>query len=124
MLKKGYQRAIERFLRRLRKEIRVQGVILFGSWAKNEAYPSSDLDLAVISEDFSGQHRIARRLFLAERWPSDVPADIVGLTPHELCAAQSLLVREILTYGHVLFDNGCVAEAQKKLKTSRRLSTQ
>jgi len=121
MLKKGYQRAIERFLRRLRQEIRVQGVILFGSWAKDEAYPSSDLDLAVISEDFCGQHRIARRLFLAERWTSDAPADIVGLTPQELCAAQSLFVREILTHGQVLFDSGCVVEAQEKFKASRRL---
>ncbi|MCL6642739.1 MAG: nucleotidyltransferase domain-containing protein [Candidatus Bipolaricaulota bacterium] len=121
MLKKGYQRAIERFLRQLRREIRVQGALLFGSWAKDEAYPSSDLDLAVISEDFCGQHRIARRLFLSERWTSDVPADIVGLTPQELCAAQSLFVREILTHGQVLFDSGCIAEAQKKLKASRRL---
>jgi predicted nucleotidyltransferase len=121
MLKKGYQRAIERFIRRLQREIRLEGVVLFGSWAKDEAYPSSDLDLAVISEDFCGQHRIARRLFLAERWTSDAPADIVGLTPQELCAAQSLFVREILTHGQVLFDSGCVVEAQEKLKTSRRL---
>lgn len=118
MLKKGYQRAIERFIRQLRREIRLQGVILFGSWAKDEAYPSSDLDLAVISEDFQGQHRIARRLFLAERWTSDVPADILGLTPHELHAAQSLLVREILQHGQALFDLGCVAQAQAKLKAS------
>lgn len=118
MLKKGYQRAIERFIRRLRREIRLQGVILFGSWARDEAYPSSDLDLAVISEDFQGQHRIARRLFLAERWTSDAPADILGLTPQELDTAQSLLVREILQYGHVLFDTGCVAKARAHLKAS------
>ncbi|MCS7274115.1 MAG: nucleotidyltransferase domain-containing protein [Candidatus Bipolaricaulota bacterium] len=105
-------------MRRLRREIRLQGVILFGSWAKDEAYPSSDLDLAVISEDFQGQHRIARRLFLAERWTSDVPADILGLTPQELRTAPSLLVREILQYGQVLFDTGCVTQAQAKLKAS------
>ncbi len=122
MLKKGSQRAIERFIRRLRREIRLQGVILFGSWAKGKAYPSSDLDLAVISEDFQGHHRIARRLFLAERWPGDAPADILGLTPQELYTAQSLLVREILKHGQVLFDTGCVVEAQKQLKTSGGLS--
>lgn len=122
MLRKSYQRAIERFIRRLHREIRLQGVILFGSWAKDEAYPSSDLDLAVISEDFQGQHRIARRLFLAERWRSDAPADILGLTPHELCTARSLLVREILKYGQVLFDTGCVAEARKKHKGGRGTS--
>jgi predicted nucleotidyltransferase len=123
MLKKGYRRAIERFIRRLRREIRLQGVILFGSWAKDEAYPNSDLDLAVISEDFQGQHRIARRLFLVERWGSTIPADILGLTPHELRTARSLLVREILKHGHVLFDTGCVAKAQKKRKNSGGPST-
>jgi hypothetical protein len=45
----------------------------------------------------------------------------LGLTPQELCAAQSLFVREILTHGQVLFDSGCIAKAQKKLKASRRL---
>lgn len=118
MLKKGYHKAIERFIRRLRREIRLQGVILFGSWAKGDAYPSSDLDLAIISEDFCRQHRIARRLFLIERWPGDVPADILGLTPQELCMEQSLLVREILQHGRVLLDTGCVAKAHKKLKVS------
>lgn len=113
MLKKGYQRAIKRFIRRLQREIRLDGVILFGSWAKDEAYPSSDLDLAVISEDFRGQHRIARRLFLAERWTDDAPADIIGLTPQELREMRSLLVREIVQHGRALFDTGPVAEAQK-----------
>lgn len=117
MLKRGYQKALERFIRRLRREIRLEGVILFGSWAKGEAYPSSDLDLAVISEDFRGQHRIARRLFLAERWKSDAPADIIGLTPQELRQRRSLLVHEILKHGRVLLDTGAVAEAQRRLRT-------
>ncbi len=122
MLKKGYQRAIERFIRRLQREIRLEGVILFGSWAKGDAYPTSDLDLAVISKDFEGQHRLARRLFLAERWTANPPADIIGLTPQELCQGGSLLVREILEHGQILFDTGSVAEAQRAYLDGKALT--
>ncbi len=66
-MRKGYQKAIERFMRRLRQEIRVQGVILLGSWAKDEAYPSSDLDRAVISEDFGCVAEAHKRLKASRR---------------------------------------------------------
>jgi uncharacterized protein len=46
---------IKRFANELEKEnIRVQKVYLYGSWANKTNKYLSDIDIAVISEDFSG----------------------------------------------------------------------
>ena len=61
---------VERFVAELRKSIRVERVILFGSYARGNPRPWSDIDLAVVSPDFHGgteeDHlllaRVARRI--------------------------------------------------------------
>jgi predicted nucleotidyltransferase len=45
---------VGRFVAELRKRIRVQRVILFGSYAGGSPRPWSDIDLAVVSPDFEG----------------------------------------------------------------------
>ena len=46
---------IDKYLRRLkRQKINVQQLFLFGSYAKGTAHENSDIDIAVISEDFKG----------------------------------------------------------------------
>lgn len=48
------EKVIDAFIRELRKRIRVQRVILFGSYARGAPRPWSDIDLAVVSPDFHG----------------------------------------------------------------------
>lgn len=48
------EEVIDAFIRELRKRIRVQRVILFGSYARGTPRPWSDIDLAVVSPDFHG----------------------------------------------------------------------
>ena len=45
---------VSRFIEELKKRIRVERVILFGSYARGTPRPWSDIDLAVISPDFHG----------------------------------------------------------------------
>src|SRR3990172_10359353 len=45
-------RKIDDFVRRLRSAVKVEAVILYGSYAKGSAGEWSDVDLAVISPDF------------------------------------------------------------------------
>ncbi|MDR0823058.1 MAG: nucleotidyltransferase domain-containing protein [Endomicrobium sp.] len=40
----------------LRNNISIEGMYLFGSYAKNEQKEDSDIDIAVISEDFKGDN--------------------------------------------------------------------
>ena len=45
---------INKYIENLSKEITINKVILFGSYAKNCADEYSDIDIAIISDDFSG----------------------------------------------------------------------
>lgn len=46
--------AISDFIERLEKGIRVEAVVLYGSYANGEPHEWSDIDVAVISPDFEG----------------------------------------------------------------------
>lgn len=43
---------INQFVKAIEKDIKVKQVILFGSYAKGEIKPSSDIDVIVVSPDF------------------------------------------------------------------------
>ncbi|NLH43444.1 MAG: nucleotidyltransferase domain-containing protein [Planctomycetes bacterium] len=45
--------SVERFLAFLRQRLRVDAAYLYGSQAKGAAHPWSDIDVAVVSPDFS-----------------------------------------------------------------------
>jgi len=54
---------INRFINELKKKYRVQAVYLYGSYSKGNASKWSDIDIAVISPDFS-EDRFEERLNL------------------------------------------------------------
>lgn len=55
---------IDRFLVRVKKEIDIKKVILFGSYIRGEQKKWSDIDLAVISDDFKKMNFHQRLVFL------------------------------------------------------------
>lgn len=52
--KENVETIIRSFLDAIRNEIQVDGVYLFGSYAKGTPSKYSDIDLAVVSRDFEG----------------------------------------------------------------------
>lgn len=48
------EEVIGRFITELKKRVHIERVILFGSYARGNPRPWSDIDLAVISTDFHG----------------------------------------------------------------------
>ena len=73
---------LDEALARTLSVVRPERVVLFGSWARGEAGPDSDLDLLVVSE-FEGprsQTAIAILLALADL---PVPKDVFVLRPDE-----------------------------------------
>lgn len=85
---------IDLYLKELKKVIRPQKVIVFGSYAKGKATPESDLDLVVISQDFADFSPDKRfsLLFQARRHPKTrkIAMDIFGYTPKEYDSASLL----------------------------------
>jgi hypothetical protein len=56
---------IEDFVERLKRAIRVDMVVLFGSYASNSASEDSDVDLAIFSRDFDGKSTWERQEAIA-----------------------------------------------------------
>jgi predicted nucleotidyltransferase len=60
----GNLKEVRRFINRVKKEINIDKVILFGSFAEKRQSEWSDIDLAIISDDFSKMTFHQRLVFL------------------------------------------------------------
>lgn len=99
------EKVIARFIKALKKHIRVERVILFGSYASGAPRPWSDIDLVVISPDFHGGTE-ADHLLLS-KVAREVTPQIEALPylpeDFENCEPQSFEA-DILSKGKILFD--------------------
>jgi uncharacterized protein len=76
------RQVLDRIVEQIVKVLDPEKIILFGSYARGEAGPDSDVDIAVIAE--TDQPRGRRTLPLAEAWPHvEFPTDIMVFTPEE-----------------------------------------
>jgi len=94
MVQKKVRKLIQVYKKDLEKKIKVSKVILFGSYARGKATEDSDVDLVILSKDFS-KMRIDKRLDLLQRerrnpLTHDFAMDIFGYTPAELAKASPL----------------------------------
>ena len=94
--------AVERIVHQF-KPLRI---ILFGSWARGQADPDSDLDLLVILPTIEDKRQTAIRIGNAL---SDLPVskDIVVTTPEEIAARGDLIgqvLRPALREGKVVYE--------------------
>jgi len=99
------ERVVASFVDRIAREIRVDSVLLFGSYAAGRAGPWSDLDVAVISADFEDVPVYRRQEMLATAAIGTDPR----ITPigYSLSELRSLvgpaLLREIKSTGRVIY---------------------
>jgi predicted nucleotidyltransferase len=81
-------RLIGEFADALRRRIRLDRILLFGSRARGEATEDSDIDLLVISPDF-GRDVLADMVLLRECLPPhEVDIDTIARTPEQVAAAE------------------------------------
>ncbi len=76
---------VRAYRREVEKDYRVQQVILFGSYAAGVARDESDIDLAIVSEDFRGKpemevlKNLSRKTLMV-----DTSIEALAFTPEEL----------------------------------------
>ena len=104
------------YLDRLRAHVDVEGVVVFGSRARNEGFVDSDLDVAVVSRTFHGMSRLERMMLLLADWQGSVALEALGFTPDELLACDRPIVWSILHEGLAWEDRGPVRQAQARLQ--------
>ena len=99
---------VRRAIERLQQAIHVQRVILFGSHVKGEADAWSDVDLAVISPDFSRmRHRKVMDLLVEVALAVDPSVELQPYTPRDLREARPTnFLGHILSAGKVVYKDG------------------
>jgi predicted nucleotidyltransferase len=96
---------IEEFGRRVGREFGAERVILFGSYAKGNAGPDSDVDLLVIGP-FEGRS-VDKSVEIRMKLRSNFPMDLLVRTPQkvrERIEMGDAFMREILDQGVVLYE--------------------
>lgn len=85
------KRELNKYLAKIKKDIPVNGAILYGSYAKGTAGRNSDIDLIVLSDKFNKMSDDARSKFLYRRsvgFPYNL--HVYGLTSAEYQNANAL----------------------------------
>jgi uncharacterized protein len=98
--------AIRDFRERLERGIRVEAIVLFGSYARGTAHEWSDVDLAVISPDFEGVPINRRQETIADLTHHRAPnlSPIGYPTSEYRDPGRHSFLREIIRTGRVVYN--------------------
>lgn len=106
MTELAVQEKIEEMIRRIAERFHPDRIILFGSYARGEAGPDSDVDLLVVMPVSGSRRRTAVEIDLMLAG-SGLPKDIIVMTPEEVARTKDIVgtiaypaVRE----GKVMYD--------------------
>jgi predicted nucleotidyltransferase len=101
----NYENKIKELVRRIVEEVHPLQIILFGSAAKSEIGPNSDLDVLVVMPEGSHRRRTAQLLY-EKIVGLGIPFDIVVATPGDLKKHRNnvgLIYRTILEEGREIY---------------------
>lgn len=76
---------LEEAIRRIVSVAHPDRIILFGSWARGDARPDSDLDLLVVKSGVAHRRRLAQEIHMSF-FGLAVPVDVIVVTPEDLLA--------------------------------------
>ncbi|PIY69283.1 nucleotidyltransferase domain-containing protein [Candidatus Roizmanbacteria bacterium CG_4_10_14_0_8_um_filter_39_9] len=95
---------IEAFVKVLQRQgIQISKIILFGSYARGTADEASDIDLAVLSNNF-GKDSIEEAMVLSKlSWQVSDRIEAVPLAPKEISRLYHPFIGEIQKYGKVVY---------------------
>ncbi len=100
------QRLARNYVRRLARDITVRQVILTGSLATGSYLEDSDVDMIIVSDDFSKMPLPERLRYLQKQWKSRIPLEAFGYTVNEFrtLRRKSTYVKEAVRTGVMLLD--------------------
>ncbi len=80
---KRIKKALKLYLKKLNKKFNIDKSILFGSRARGDYLDTSDVDLIVVSNDFSNLNFRKRMAEAIEYWDGNVDLEVICYTPEE-----------------------------------------
>jgi predicted nucleotidyltransferase len=95
------KRELVRFLKRLKRELGVLEVYIFGSRVYGNPLLESDLDMIVVSEEFGKRSFIENMELLSRMWDGSFTVEMFPYTPEQLrrYAERKTVVSEALRKG-------------------------
>ncbi|MEN3047556.1 MAG: nucleotidyltransferase domain-containing protein [Candidatus Caldarchaeales archaeon] len=92
---------LARFLRRLKRELNVTEVYLFGSRVYGTPLVDSDLDMLVVSEEFGKRSFVENAMLVSGLWDGSFTIEAFPYTPAQVEAfrERKAVVREAVTKG-------------------------
>ena len=102
------KRITRRYMQRLARNITVNKAILTGSRARGTYLEDSDVDLIIISNDFSAMPFSERLSYLQKEWRNRIPLEAFGYTVEEFrkLRQRSTYVRDAIRNGIFLVEPG------------------
>ena len=97
--------SLKGLVERIVRTVQPRRIVLFGSAARGEMGPDSDLDVLVVVTDGTHRRQTARRLYHA-LWDLGVPKDVVVVTESDVVAfadEPSLVIHPALKEGRELY---------------------
>lgn len=99
-------KVVVKYAETISKDIKVEKVILYGSYSKGSQREDSDIDIAVISPDFSGDRIEDQYRLMKYRRNIDLRIEPMPFTPDEF-NSEDPFIREIIETGtEVAFKRG------------------
>ena len=105
MVESLVQKKIEEMVRRIVEQFHPEQIILFGSYARGQAGPDSDVDLLVVMPVSGSKRKIAMEIDLALAG-SGLPKDVIVVTPEEVARLRDIvgtIVYPALREGKVMY---------------------
>lgn len=81
--KKSLIKQLKEFKKKLKKVIKINKVLFFGSRAKGKFSKDSDVDLIIVSDYFNGKNFRSRAVGFYDYWDLDYPVDFLCYTNKE-----------------------------------------
>lgn len=99
--KNEIEKTIKKFVSEISKDYRVTQVILFGSYAKGNPQPESDIDIAVVSPDFRDKPEMEILQYLSRKAMNfDTTFEVVAFVPEDLISPDPRSFSyQVKTYG-------------------------
>ena len=106
MLDSAVQGKIDEMIRRIVERFHPEQIILFGSYARGQAGPDSDVDLLVVMAVSGSKRKLAVEIDLAVAGMG-LPKDIIVVTPEEMARTKDIIgtiVYPAVREGRVMYD--------------------
>ena len=97
-IKKEIEDSIQKFIEEIKKKYNITAIILFGSYAKGTENEDSDIDIAVVSEDFKDIYD-CMAVLMGMTWDIDARIEPHPITTKDFEKVSNSFIKEIVDTG-------------------------